>query len=392
MKRYDFDRVIDRRNTDCLKYDFAEKMGLPEDVLPLWIADMDFPAPPCVIDALKKLTEFGVYGYTDAKEDYALQAAEWFSRRFGWRPEAKWLVRTPGVVYALSAAVCALTEPGEAVLVQPPVYYPFFKVIRENGRKLVESPLVYENGKYSIDFRDFQEKIRENNVKMFILCSPHNPVCRVWTEEELQTIGRICKEHGVFVVSDEIHCDFVLPGHRHEIFCQANPDMSDQCLICTAPSKTFNLAGLETSNIWIPNGEVRKRFGAELNRRGASGPNMMGLAARKAASAQGEEWLEELKVSLQGNLDFLRSYLRENLPEIRLVEPEGTYFAWLDCSALGLSPEELNQIVIHKARLWLDEGAIFGGNGGQFQRMVLACPRATLEEALKRLKQGVESL
>ena len=389
--RYDFDEILDRRNTNSLKYDFAVENGLPADVLPLWVADMDFRAPRPVLDALQRAVRHGVFGYSDAKEDYARTLQAWFAESFGWKPETEWLVKTPGVVYALATAVRSLTEPGDSVLIQPPVYRPFFNVARNNGRKVVESRLVYENGRYTIDFADFEAKVAAERPKMFILCSPHNPVCRVWTREELERMGAICREYGVIVVSDEIHCDFTLPGHPHTVFLQACPEMEDQAIICTAPSKTFNLAGLQASGIWIPNPEMRKKFRREMSAEGIGHLNALGLVACQAAYAEGREWLEQLRAYLQSNLDYVRAFLAENLPEIRLVEPEGTYFAWLDCTGLGLEAKELNDLIVHQAKLWLDAGDMFGGGAELFQRVVLACPRATLQEAMGRLKRALDA-
>lgn len=389
MGDYDFDRLIDRRNTNSLKYDFAAERGKPADVLPLWVADMDFRAPEPVLNALHKAVEHGIFGYSEVKADYYEAVAGWFEQRFHWRPQQEWLVKTPGVVYAIAMAVRALTKPGDSVLIQPPVYYPFFSVIRDNERMVVESELAYQNGKYAIDFEDFEKKIIENGVRLFILCSPHNPVGRVWTVEELRRIGDICQRNGVYVVSDEIHCDFALDGHPHHVFLDVNPGLADRTIICTAPSKTFNLAGLQVSNIWIPNADVRAAVLKEIDRSGYSQLNTLGLAACQAAYAQGGEWLAACRAYLQDNLDFLRGYLAENLPQVRLVEPEGTYFAWLDFSGLGSSCAQLNDLIVNHAKLWLDAGHIFGGHAEQFQRVVLACPRATLQQALLQLKQAI---
>lgn len=392
MARYDFDTVIERKNTNSLKYDFAEERGKPADVLPLWVADMDFRAPEPVLEALHRAVEHGIFGYSEVKLDYYDAVSAWFSRQFGWQTQPQWLIKTPGVVYALAMAVRALTEPGDAVLIQPPVYYPFFSVIRDNNRKLVENALHYQDGRYSIDFEDFEQKIVEQHVKLFILCSPHNPVGRVWTLEELQRIGKICRKHHVYVISDEIHCDFAFEEHPHRIFLAANPDLAEQTIVCTAPSKTFNLAGLQISNIWIPSKRIRTAFLKEIDRSGYSQLNSLGLVACQAAYVSGGEWLEQCRKYLRENLDYLRSFLAEHLPQIKLVEPDGTYFAWLDCSGLGLSQSRLNDLVVNHAKLWLDAGHIFGGNGGQFQRVVLACPRATLEQALYRLESAIKSL
>lgn len=391
MVQLDFDAVIDRKNTNSLKYDFAVERGKPADVLPLWVADMDFRAPEPVLDALRHAVDHGIFGYSEVKAEYYDAVSGWFSRRFGWQTQPQWLVKTPGVVYALAMAVRAVTQPGDSVLIQPPVYYPFFSVIRDNDRVIVENELIYRDGRYTIDFADFERKIVERQVKLFLLCSPHNPVGRVWSQEELRRAGEICRKHNVYVVSDEIHCDFGFEDHTHHIFLKVNPELAEQTIICTAPSKTFNLAGLQISNIWIPGEKVRSAFLREIDRSGYSQLNTLGLVACQAAYTSGEEWLERCREYLRENLNFLRGYLAEHIPQIRLVEPDGTYFAWLDCSRLKLSQSELDDLVVNRAKLWLDAGHIFGGNGGQFQRVVLACPRSTLEQALRQLEAAVQA-
>lgn len=389
MRQYDFDEPIDRRNTNSLKYDFAVERGRPADVLPLWVADMDFRAPQPVLDALRHTVDHGIFGYSDVKGDYYEAVAGWFQKRFGWETREPWLVKTPGVVFALAMAVRALTGPGDGVLIQPPVYYPFYSVIQDNGRRVVKNELLYREGRYEIDFEGLEHSIREEQVKLFLLCSPHNPVGRVWSREELYRLGRICKKYNVFVVSDEIHCDFAFDEHPHTIFLEANPDLEEQAIVCTAPSKTFNLAGLQASNIWIPGSETRARFTRELDASGYSQLNTMGLVACQAAYQSGEAWLDQCRAYLRGNLDVLRCELEAHIPGIRLVEPEGTYFAWLDCSGLGLSRHQLNDLMINRAKLWLDAGHIFGSSAGQFQRVVLACTRKTLEQALEQLRTAV---
>ena len=386
---YDFDREIDRRGTMSLKWDFAREFGKPEGVLPLWVADMDFPAPQCVLDALKSAVDHGIFGYSDTKDDYADAVIGWLSRRFGWKPGREWLVKTPGVVFAIANAVRAFTAEGDAVMITPPVYYPFRSVAEANGRRVIESELKLDGGQYRMDFCDIERKIVENDVKMFIFCSPHNPVGRVWSEDEIRTLGEICRRHNVFLVSDEIHCDFTLPGHTHRIFDSVCPENRERVMICTAPSKSFNLAGLACSNIFIPNEAAREKYNRALATNGFVSVNKLGLVAAKAAYEGGEAWLDEVKGYMRANLDYLREYLRENLPELRLIEPEGTYFAWIDFSALGLTPEELDDLILNKAKLWLDAGSLFGKCGGQYQRIVLACTRKTLTEALRRLREAV---
>ena len=389
---YNFDEIIDRRNTDCLKYDFAVERGKPADVLPLWVADMDFRTAPHIIEKAVADASLGIYGYTESKDDYFQAVANWYSTYFDWNVEKKWLVKTPGIVFAIGLAIKALTKEGDGVMIQQPVYYPFSEVIKDNDRKLVNNALVLRNGHYEIDFEDFEQKIIQEQVKLFVLCSPHNPVGRVWTKEELQKVGEICLKYGVKVVSDEIHSDFVYGDRKHYVFTTVDPRFEEFSIVCTAPSKTFNLAGLQASNIFIPNVQIRKAFLKQMSAVGYSQLNMIGLHACKAAYETGREWLEELKVYLKGNLDFVREYLEQNLPQIKLIEPEGTYLIWLDCRALGLPEAKLEHLIVHEAKLWLDSGAIFGKDGEGFERINIACPRAVLEEACKRLCRAVQSL
>lgn len=387
--RYDFDEFIDRKESDCLKYDFAAERGMPEEVLPLWVADMDFRTAPCITERMRKDIELGIFGYTDSKDAYFRAVADWYETYFDWKVEKRWLVKTPGVVFAIAVAIQALTKEGEGVILQQPVYYPFSAVIKDNNRKIVNSDLVLRDGRYEIDFEDFEAKIVQEKVKLFLLCSPHNPVGRVWTKDELQRVGDICLKHDVKIVSDEIHADFVYSEYRHHVLPTVDKRFADISIICTAPSKTFNLAGLQVSNIFIPNPEMRKAFIQKMSAIGYSQVNMLGLHACQAAYEGGREWLDQLKEYLKGNLDFTRTYLEQNLPQIKLIEPEGTYLIWLDCRGLGLSEEELENLVVHKAKLWLDSGAIFGKTGEGFERINIACPRSILKEALERLKKAL---
>jgi cystathionine beta-lyase len=384
-----FDEIIKRTDTDSLKYDFAARRGMPEGLLPLWVADMDFRTPPCIVEALVDKSRHGIFGYSESRGDYFEILRSWYERRFGWEIEPGWLVKTPGVVFAICAAIRVLTQKGEAVLIQQPVYYPFSESITANDRELVVNELVYSDGRYHIDFEDFEQKIVRHGVKLFILCSPHNPVGRVWTRDELIRIGDICVKHGVLVVADEIHADFVYPGYEHTVFASLKPEFADISIICTAPTKTFNLAGLQISNIFIPNGKVRLRIRQEITRFGYSQVNVMGIVACKAAYAQGEEWLEDLKSYLTENLAFLRGFIRTRIPAIRLVEPEGTYLIWLDCRELGKSDRALDELIVSRARLWLDGGTMFGQGGSGFQRINIACPKALLKQALEQLEAAV---
>ncbi len=386
---YDFDTVIDRRGTNSLKYDFALERGKPEDILPLWVADMDFRTAPPILRRLEETVRHGIFGYTETKEDYFEAVEGWYRRYFDWEIKKGWLVKTPGVVYAIAAAVRALTKEGDAVLLQQPVYYPFGETISENGRRLVNSPLRLVNGRYEIDFEDLEEKIARNRVKLFLLCSPHNPVGRVWEKWELLRLGEICLRHGVFVVSDEIHSDFVWPGRRHCVFASLSEELADITITCTSPSKTFNLAGLQVSNIVISNRELRSRFRRAIAQSGYSQLNTMGLAAAQAAYEEGGDWLLELKKYLCGNLEFVRGYLKERLPQISLIEPEGTYLLWLDFRALGKTEAEREELLVKKAGLWLDSGAIFGKEGEGFERVNIACPRAVLQRAFAKLERAL---
>ncbi|WP_444658098.1 MalY/PatB family protein [Caproiciproducens sp. R2] len=384
-----FDQIIERKGTNSLKYDFAAERGKPEDVLPLWVADMDFKTSPFIIEALQKVAGHGIFGYSESKAGYFTALQSWYAQYFGWKLQSDWLVKTPGVVFAICMAIRALSKEGDSVLIQRPVYYPFSQSILDNDRKLVNNPLVYRDGKYQIDFEDFEEEIVRNKVKIFILCNPHNPVGRVWTKEELIRLGDICVKHGVYIVSDEIHADFVFEGHRHSVLANLKPEYLKRTITCTAPSKSFNLAGLQVSNILIANGEIRKKFQLEINRAGYSQLNTMGLVACQAAYENGRPWLEELKQYLAENLTFTRNFLSEKLPQIEMIEPEGTYLVWLDFRRLGLDDRQLEDLIVNRAKLWLDRGSIFGPEGKGFERVNIACPRATLQRALLQLEQAV---
>lgn len=387
-----FDNAIERKGTNSLKYDFAAERGKPDDVLPLWVADMDFQTAPPVMEALEHSVRHGIFGYSESKQEYFDTLHQWYSQNFQWNVEKRWLVKTPGVVFAICAAIRSLTKKGDAVLIQQPVYYPFSQSVVKNNRVLVNNPLVSRDGAYSVDFEDFEEKIVRNHVRLFLLCSPHNPVGRVWTKEELTRMGDICVKHGVLVVSDEIHADFVYPGYRHFVFAGLKPEYSGIAITCTSPSKTFNLAGLQVSNIFIANPKLRRLFADEIEKTGYSQLNTMGLTACQAAYAHGRQWLEELKEYLSENLDFVRRFLAEKLPQIKLVEPQGTYLVWLDCRALGLNEEQLEDLFVNRAKLWLDSGSLFGPEGAGFERINIACPRKTLRQAFLQLEKAVRTV
>jgi len=387
--KFDFDKVIQRKGTNSLKYDFAEEYGKPADALPLWVADMDFQTAPPILKRLEQLVQHGIFGYTDHKEDYVQAVKNWYQHRFAWDIQGEWIVKMPGVVAALAMAVRAFTKEGDSVLIQRPVYHPFSSVVETNRRNLVNNPLKLVNGYYEIDFDDFEKKIVEHQVKLFILCSPHNPVGRVWKEWELKRMGDICLKYKVLVASDEIHSDFVWQGFRHRVFASLSPAYQEITITCTAPSKTFNLAGLQAANVMIADPQLREKFRQESWSSGYSELNAMGLAACQAAYEEGGEWLEELKEYIWGNYLFLKEYLEAKMPQITPGVLEGTYLAWLDFRNLGLGEEKLEEMIVNQARVWFNRGTVFGPEGEGFQRVNIACPRPVLAEALKRLEQAV---
>ena len=385
MDAYNFDEVIDRKGTNCLKYDFAVERGYPEGVLPFWVADMDFRTAPPVIEELERRVQHGIFGYTDPGADYRAAVWNWMKTQHGWTPAEGSLTITPGVVFALGMAVQSFTAPGDAVLIQQPVYYPFSSIILGNDRQLVNSPLVLKDGHYEIDFVDFEQKITSKNVKLFLLCNPHNPAGRVYTRDELQKMATICLQHGVTIVADEIHNDFIRKGYEHTVLASLGNDIAQHVVTCTAPSKTFNLAGLQISNIFIENESMRQKFRATIDHAGYSQPNALGMFAAQAAYEKGLPWLEALRDYLEQNYQKTKAFLAQHLPKVTLIEPEGTYLLWLDFRAYGLSAKELDDIIVHEANLWLDSGHIFGKDGEGFERLNIACPWATLEQGLKQL-------
>lgn len=388
-----FDKIIDRKGTDCLKFDAAKRRHRPEDVLPLWIADMDFEVSPAITKALTERVKHGIFGYSESDPDRLFKVLQnWFHTEHNWDIQKEWLLQTPGVVFALAMAVRAYTKPGDAVLLQQPVYYPFKMVIEDNGRKVVNTPLLKNNDHYEMDFTSLEESIVQNKIKLLLFCNPHNPVGRVWTEAELKQLGDICLKHDVIVVSDEIHQDFTWGNHKHFVYANLGKSYAQNCVICTAPSKTFNIAGLQASNIFIPNKELRKQFKKEIDRAGYSQLNTLGLVALEAAYKEGKPWLTEVKEYIWQNYVFTQNYLKENLPEIKLSPLEGTYLIWLDFRSLNLTESEREYLLLQKAKLWLDSGAIFGNDGDGFERINIACPRATLTEALERLTKAIKEI
>jgi len=387
--KYDFDRIINRSGTNSVKWDkeFLKEHFKSDDVLPLWVADMDFQCPQPVIDALKKRAAQEIYGYSWHKSPPYLNAvSNWMKRRHGWEINHEWIIFSPGIVPAIYMLVQTFTNVGEKIIVQPPVYYPFFSAIENNGRILLTNQLHYENKRYTFDFEDFEEKAKDPLTKMFILCSPHNPVERVWTEKELRRLGDICLENDILIIADEIHHDLILSGYEHTLFSTISQDFEKKTIMCTAPSKTFNIAGLKTSNIIIPDEKLRESFSNTISRRNSvMSPNAFGIVALIAAYNEGEEWLDQALKYIENNFKFLKEFVNENLPNVDFIDPEGTYLAWLDCNKLGMNDEQLSDFMLKKAKVALDDGKIFGPGGEGFERINVACPLSILKECMERI-------
>ena len=387
--KYDFETPVDRRGTGSLKWDAYARRGHAADELPLWVADMDFRVMPEAIEALRARVEHGVFGYTMTTDAYHAAVQGWFERHHGWRPQREWTVHAPGVVFALATAIRAYTQPGDFVLIQPPVYYPFRLMIENNGRRVAESPLVRDaEGRYAMDFEGFERALEESGAKLFILCSPHNPVGREWTADELRRVGEICLAHGVTVVSDEIHADFARPGVKHVPFASLGERFAQNVVLCTSPSKTFNLAGLQICNIFIPNADLRAAFQRTLDRTGYDEPNCLGACAAQACYERGDEWFAQLQAKLEENYAVLKAMV-ERTPSLKLTPLESTYLPWIDCSALGMGDDELASFISKDAKLWLDMGTMFGAQGSGFIRMNIASPTPMVQEACNRLAAAV---
>jgi cystathionine beta-lyase len=386
--RYNFDEQINREKTACIKYDLRDEVFGKSDVIPMWVADMDFKTPTFVIDAIRKRLDHEILGYTFRTDSFYESIANWLRKRHGWDAKKEWISFSPGIVPALNLAVMAFTEPGDKIIVQKPVYFPFFPAIESHNRVLVNNPLRYENGRYDMDFEDLEQKI-DSRVKMIMLCSPHNPTGNVWKHKDLEKLADICIKHRIIILSDEIHSDLVYKGSRHIPVATINPEVSDITLTCIAPSKTFNLAGLSTSAVIASNGNLKERYDKILENIHVGGGNIFGFTALEAAYNKGEKWLDALMEYLEENLSYLVTYFAENIPLIRPVIPEATYMVWLDCHELGLDDKELREFMIHEAGLGLSDGLIFGTEGSGFQRMNIGCPRTLLVNALHRLKNAV---
>ncbi len=380
---FNFDQPIDRANTDCVKYDLRKALFGREDIIPLWVADMDFAVPPFVLDAVRKRAEHPVFGYTFAPDSFYASLTGWQQRRHNWQIEKEWIHFSPGVVTGINMIIQAFTDPGDQIIVQPPVYFPFFTCIEKNGRRLLLNQLVESSGKYTINFEDLEQKIR-SGAKMLILCNPHNPVGRSWTRKELQRIGEMSIDNGVLVVSDEIHCDLVFEPNRHIPFAAISEEFASNSVTCIAPSKTFNLAGLFTSLIIISSEILRNRFKIVEERLHLS-PNIFGLTAAHAAYSEGDPWLLELMEYLSGNALIVKDFISSHMPEISVSPLEATYLMWLDFRKWQMEPDILKEKLIAEAGLGLVDGREFGTGGEGFKRLNIGCPRSTLIQAMEKL-------
>lgn len=398
-----FDDEIDRSGTGSVKWEYLQDPDNPlkkiktdscygeNRILPMWVADMDFRCPEPVVKALEKRARHGIFGYTREDEAYLKVVVDWMRKQHDWDVKTEWIVTTPGIVPAIYMLVQTFTEPGDKVLVQQPAYYPFFSAIESNGCRIVSNSLVLKEGRYYMDIQDLEQKAADPDVKLAILCSPHNPVGRVWTPEELHSFGEICLRHHVQVIADEIHHDIVYPGNRFTPFAHVGSRIAENAVFCTAPSKTFNLAGLHTSNIIIPKKSIREKYQHTLGINGFPGINPFGLTACRVAYEEGREWLANFLDYLQGNLEAMLELFDREIPRISIIHPEGTYLVWFDCRVLNLDNRSLRHLMLNQARVFLDEGYIFGPEGGGFERINIACPRSVLMEALNRIVRAIQS-
>jgi putative C-S lyase len=387
VNKYDFETLVNRKNTGSGKWDrmYGANPNIGDNIVPLSVADMEFRTAPGIVENLKKYLDESILGYTSPTDDYYNSVIRWMERRHGFSPKREWFVEVPGVIPALRHLVAVLTEPGDSVLITPPVYFPFSSVPVSQGRKVVESELVVRGNTYDIDFDDFEAKARREDVKLFILCSPHNPVGRVWEKWELEKICKICYENDVYIISDEIHFDLIMPGYRHTSIATLDDKYLDNCAICTAPSKTFNLAGMQAANIFIANRDVRERV-TEVK---GGGVNVLGIKACEFAYNHCEEWLEQVIQVIDGNRKYVESFIAKSIPQVKVFELQGTYLMWLDFNGLGMDYKELEVFLQNSAQLFLNQGYVFGNGGHGFVRMNIACPRWVIEDAMDRLLRAL---
>lgn len=385
--KYDFDEIIDRENTSSVKYDLREKIFNRSDVIPLWVADMDFRTPDFIIEALRARLDHEILGYSFRSDAYFQSIVNWFHRRHNFSIDKEWISFSPGIVPALNLAVMAFTDPGDGIIVQPPVYFPFFSAVKNHNRKLLYNELILRGGRYHIDFTDLAQKAKK--AKMLIISNPHNPGGSVWTKSELQQISVICLENKVLVMADEIHCDLLLNGNRYVPFASISKEASMNSLTFIAASKTFNLAGLASASIFTENDGLKRKFDEVVENIHIGNGNIFGNIATMTAYQKGDEWLNQLLNYIAGNLDFVTSYLETNIPQIKVIKPEGTYLVWLDFRQYNMNADELEKLLINEAAVGMNKGTMFGPGGEGFMRMNIACPRITLETALEQMKKAL---
>lgn len=385
--KYDFDEIVNRRGTNSVKWDEAKE----EDVIPMWVADMDFKAAPCILDALKKRVDHGVFGYTIVPDSYYESIISWFERRHQWHIERDWIIYTSGVVPAISAIIKALTEPGDKVLVQTPVYNCFFSSIRNNGCTTAENALVRKGNSYEIDFDDFERQAADEKTKVFLLCNPHNPAGRVWTPEELSRMNDICLRHGVKVIADEIHCELVMPGHEFTPFAAVSKACQDNCITTNSPTKSFNIAGLQIANIITNNAEDRQKIDRAININEVCDVNPFGVIALQAAYNEGEDWIDQLNVYLWENYQALKTFFKDNLPQLEVIDLEGTYLVWVNVRETGMTGNELTDKLLKEGKVFVNRGTMYGETTGEdYIRINIAMPRSLMLEGLKRMKSVID--
>ncbi|MEG1256586.1 MalY/PatB family protein [Clostridium sp.] len=389
--QYNFDERVDRINSNCLKWDLVERSHGDNEILPLWVADMDFKVPEEIAKAITKRLQHPIFGYSLRPPSYYKAVMEWFEKRFGWKIKKEWIKFAPGVVPGLNTLVAAFTQPGDEVIIQTPVYHPFYTIIKNNGCQVLENPLICNHGRYEMDFENLK-RIITKRTKMIILCSPHNPVGRVWTKEELIRLGEICIKHDVLIVVDEIHGDIVFKPNTHTVFADISEEFADHSIICTAPNKTFNIAGFKTANIIIKNEKLRNQYVIQMDKHCIDGPTTLGAVAQEAAYTKGEDWYQELMKYLADNIEYTLDFFERRIPKIKIQRPEGTYLLWLNCTDLNMSKEELKNFFLKKCKVWLNEGSMFGKAGDMFQRINIGTSRGVLTEALERIEREVNKL
>lgn len=385
---YDFETIVNRANTGSAKWEQMKEWNpnVSEGIIPFSVADMELKNPPEIIEGLKKYLDSNILGYTQPTESYINAVCDWMEKRHEWKIKPEWIVGAAGVVGAFYSAIRALSNPGDGIIIMSPVYYPFYSAIESNNRKVVNNALINTGSTYVIDYEDLEKKAQNPNNKILLFCSPHNPTAKVWSKEELEKVGEICLKNNVLIISDEIHFDLIMPGHKHTVFASISEELANNIIVCTAPSKTFNLAGMQTSNIIITNKTIRDAYLKEVESQGFFELNILGYKACEIAYTKCEKWLDELIKLIYHNHLELKKYIEQNIPVIKVYDLEGTYLQWMDFSGLGLNKDELEKLM-HESDLFFDEGYIFGEEGNGYERMNLACPTKTVMQALERLKK-----